>query len=65
MLLIDYSTFNGLEIESDGKIVVAGIAANGIDQFGLARYNSVGTLDTTLSGDGMVAGDQPMPLAPM
>ena len=60
-----YSTFNGLAIESDGKIVVAGIATNASDQFGLARYNSDGTLDTTFSGDGMVAGDQLMPLAPM
>jgi uncharacterized delta-60 repeat protein len=38
-------------IQSDGKIVVGGIA--GAD-FGVVRYLSDGTLDSTFSGDGMV-----------
>ncbi len=42
---------NGVAIQGDGKIVVAGRGAFGGD-FALARYNPNGTLDTTFSGDG-------------
>ena len=41
-------------IQADGKIILAGWA-NG--DFGLARYNSDGSLDTTFSGDGKVTTD--------
>ncbi len=40
-------------IQADGKIVVAGSSANGINNdFALARYNTDGSLDTSFSGDG-------------
>ncbi len=38
-------------IQSDGKIVVAGVSNN---DFALTRYNSDGSLDSTFSGDGIV-----------
>ncbi|HLQ45158.1 MAG TPA: delta-60 repeat domain-containing protein, partial [Planctomycetaceae bacterium] len=47
-------------LQTDGKIVAAGITIfnNGAsDTFGLARYNSNGTLDTTFSRDGLVKID--------
>src|SRR5437879_6918414 len=41
--------------QRDGKIVVAGSAqVGGVDQFALVRYNSDGSLDTTLKGSGKV-----------
>ncbi|MFB8794739.1 MAG: Ig-like domain-containing protein [Microcoleus sp.] len=44
-----------LTIDSSGKIMVAGYANNGSnDDFGLARYNSDGSLDTTFDTDGKV-----------
>jgi uncharacterized delta-60 repeat protein len=50
----------GLAIQRDGKIVAAGVACAfcfaGSD-FGLARYNLDGSLDTTFSGDGKVMTD--------
>jgi uncharacterized delta-60 repeat protein len=40
-------------VQSDGKIVVAGYIYTGSsDEFGLARYNANGTLDTSFDGDG-------------
>ena len=40
-------------IQIDGKIVVAGPSeANGVTDFGLARYNTDGTLDTSFDSDG-------------
>jgi uncharacterized delta-60 repeat protein len=40
-------------IQPDGKILVAGSASNGTDKdFALARYNTDGTLDNSLSLDG-------------
>mgnify|MGYP001132845754 CR=1 FL=1 len=47
-----------LALQVDGKIVVAGEAtvASNID-FGLARYNANGSLDTTFSGDGKLVTD--------
>jgi uncharacterized delta-60 repeat protein len=41
--------------QRDGKIVVAGYAdVGGVDQFALVSYNSDGSLDTTLNGNGKV-----------
>jgi uncharacterized delta-60 repeat protein len=42
---------NGVAIQGDGKIVVAGGGGVG-DDFALARYNPNGSLDTSFSGDG-------------
>lgn len=47
-----------LAIQSDGKIVLAGIIFNGANHdFALARYNTDGTLDTTFGTGGMVVTD--------
>lgn len=45
---------NGIVIQSDGKIVVAGYSINGAGDadFALARYNSDGSLDNTFDFDG-------------
>jgi uncharacterized delta-60 repeat protein len=40
-----------IDIQSDGKILVAGSASG---KFAIARYNSNGTLDTTFDTDGLV-----------
>jgi uncharacterized delta-60 repeat protein len=52
----DSSAFgNSVAAQRDGKIVVAGSAEVGCgDQFALVRYNSDGSLDTTLNGSGKV-----------
>lgn len=48
----------GIAIQSDGKIVAAGLApAPGNDNFGLARYNPNGSLDSSFDGDGRVTTD--------
>ena len=47
----DFAT--SIALQADGKIVVAG-GVGGISRFGLARYNTDGTLDTTFGGDGKV-----------
>jgi uncharacterized delta-60 repeat protein len=46
-------------IQTDGKIVVAGVAAyeSSNPKFALARYNPDGSLDTTFGGDGKVTTD--------
>jgi len=41
-------------LQSDGKIVAAGHARFGNDDFAVVRYNTNGLLDTTFSGDGIV-----------
>jgi uncharacterized delta-60 repeat protein len=41
----------GIALQGDGKIVAVG-EINGIGQWGVARFNANGTLDTTFSGDG-------------
>jgi uncharacterized delta-60 repeat protein len=43
---------NGVAIDADQRIVVAGTGGNG--SFALARYDSLGTLDATFDGDGKV-----------
>src|SRR6266481_1782734 len=46
---------NSVATQRDGKIVVVGSAEVGRgDQFALVRYNSDGSLDTTLNGSGKV-----------
>ncbi|QDV70163.1 Bifunctional hemolysin/adenylate cyclase precursor [Rosistilla carotiformis] len=53
--LADRSLANSMVVQSDGKILVAGIIGNGGDSdFAVARYNSDGTLDTSFDGDGVV-----------
>lgn len=47
-----------LVLQSDGKVVVGGMASNGRnDDFALARYNANGTLDTTFGVNGLVRTD--------
>ena len=49
---------SSVALQTDGKIVVAGRAANSTgSNFALARYNSDGSLDTTFDGDGKVTTD--------
>lgn len=49
---------NAVGIQSDGKIVVAGVTSrNGSADFALARYNTDGTLDTSFNGTGLVKTD--------
>jgi uncharacterized delta-60 repeat protein len=52
----DSSAFgNSVAAQRDGKIVVAGSAEVGsVDQFALVRYNSDGSLDTSLNSSGKV-----------
>jgi len=45
----------GVSVQTDGKIVVAGNATvAGVQQFALARYNADGTVDTSFGGTGRV-----------
>ncbi len=49
--LHDYA--NGVAIQGDGKIVVAGSSHNGLnDDFAVTRYNADGSLDTAFDDDG-------------
>lgn len=49
---------NALAIQSDGRIVAAGsVNDSGEDIFGLARYNTDGSLDTSFGTDGKVTTD--------
>jgi uncharacterized delta-60 repeat protein len=48
----------GMRLQPDGKIVVAGYASNGLNyDFGLARYNNNGTLDTSFGASGRISTD--------
>jgi len=50
-----FNSANSVAAQRDGKIVVAGSAeVGGVDRFALVRYNSDGSLDTTLNGSGKV-----------
>jgi uncharacterized delta-60 repeat protein len=49
-----YNGAYGIAIQDDHKIVLAGFTR---DDFGLARYNSKGLLDTSFSGDGKQTTD--------
>ena len=55
-LTAKWDAANGVAIQADGKIVVAGTSGVGgaNTRFALARYNSDGTLDATFGGDGKV-----------
>jgi uncharacterized delta-60 repeat protein len=46
-------------VQSDGKILVAGntVGSGANQDFGLVRYNTDGSLDTTFNGDGIVNTD--------
>jgi len=46
-----------IAIQTDGKIVVAGKAQFGTNEFGLVRYNTDGSLDTSFDSDGIVSAD--------
>lgn len=50
-----YDESLSVKIQSDGKIVAAGISDNG--KFALARYNSDGSLDSSFGTGGKVAND--------
>lgn len=48
-------TFTAVAVQSDGKIVAAGKASNGVDyDFAVVRYTAAGALDTTFNGTGKV-----------
>jgi serralysin len=47
------SQARGVTVQTDGRIVVAG-SAGCIDEFGVVRYDTGGTLDPTFDGDGIV-----------
>lgn len=53
------SNADGVAMQSDGKIVVAGNAFidRNKNDFGLVRYNANGTLDTTFNGTGKATAD--------
>ena len=54
----DSDTAVGVAIQADGKIVAAGyVFIENVFDFGLARYNTNGSLDTTFDGDGRVTTD--------
>ena len=46
-----------MALHPDGRIYVAGVAGSLNRNFGLARYSSNGTLDTTFSTDGVLTVD--------
>ena len=50
---------NGVAIQTDGRIVVAGTAkpANDTSDFAVVRYDANGTLDSTFDGDGRTLTD--------
>src|SRR5919201_1773838 len=45
---------NAVAIQGNGKIVAAGGIGGAGGRFGIARYDTDGTLDTTFGGDGTV-----------
>ena len=53
-----YDEASCVAVQNDGKIVVAGSAANPLkSDFAVVRYNTNGTLDTTFNGIGKVTTD--------
>ncbi len=54
----EFSTWSdsarAVALQTDGKIVVAGATGGYPSDFGLARYNPDGSLDTSFDGDGML-----------
>lgn len=65
----DNDQINAIKIQTDGKIVIAGRARFGNNEFALMRLDSLGAPDTTFDGDGIVTtnvgggGDVPLALA--
>ena len=61
LAFVDFSTgedaANAVALQADEKIVVVGRAGGMGGRFGIVRYNTNGTLDTTFSGDGKAATD--------
>ena len=55
----DADQASAIVIQADGKIVAAGVAANGTtgNDFALARYNTNGSLDTSFGNGGKVTSD--------
>jgi uncharacterized delta-60 repeat protein len=52
--LVDNGSLGGLALQTDGKIVIAGILSNGFDyDMVVYRLTEAGALDTTFSGDGI------------
>lgn len=51
----NYSQFNAVEVDANGKIVVAGTVRTTSLDFLIARYNTDGTLDQSFNGNGYVA----------
>jgi uncharacterized delta-60 repeat protein len=47
----DFDEAGGVVVQGDGKILVSGHTSSG---YGLARYNTNGSLDTSFGGDGIV-----------
>jgi uncharacterized delta-60 repeat protein len=52
-----YDSANAIAIQTDGRIVAAGISNTGGANFALVRYNANGSLDTTFDTDGKVSTD--------
>ncbi|HWQ94677.1 MAG TPA: delta-60 repeat domain-containing protein, partial [Gammaproteobacteria bacterium] len=53
-----YNSTNALGLQTDGKIVAAGVAGNGVnDDFALIRYNTDGSLDSGFGNGGKVTTD--------
>jgi uncharacterized delta-60 repeat protein len=57
-----FDSISGVDIQPDGRIVVAGVVATtiaegAIERFALARYNSDGTLDSTFGDNGKALAD--------
>lgn len=52
-----YESASALALQSDGKIVVAGSLYATMSVFGVVRYNTDGTLDTSFNGTGYTAID--------
>ena len=51
-------TGTAMDLQMDGKIIVAGYSSNNVNtDFGLARYHSDGSLDTSFGTDGRAATD--------
>ncbi len=55
----DLDSANAIAIQTDGKIVAAGVGASAVTGYGFAlvRYNTDGLLDSTFDSDGKVTSD--------
>lgn len=55
--IFTYAWANAVKVQTDGKIVVAGKANNGNQQFALARYTAFGALDDNFGVSGVATAD--------